>query len=101
MEDQRGTEINFELPDFLKANTTNKWKNVNKMSSDATNSKDINDTEVHRKGKAPQPAPRRSINRLNTVDNSSFSEATNENGDKRHGTYSSYSQGSIFFPSAL
>lgn len=94
MEDQRGTEINFELPDFLKANNSNTWKNVNSTASDAIHSKDGNDTESHKKkGKAPQPAPRLSIGRSNPIENSSLSEATNECGDKKQSAYSSYSQG--------
>lgn len=87
LEDQRGTEINFELPDFLKDNANNKWKGMKTVTADFLNSKDINDTDIQKKtGKAPQPAPRLSINRNNCTENSSFSEASN-------GLYSSYSQG--------
>lgn len=61
LEDQRGTEINFELPDFLKDN---------KLKKD--------DGDSPRKlGKAPQPAPRLSISRNNTLNESSL-----ENGEK-------------------
>lgn len=93
LEDQRGTEINFELPDFLKANNTNTWKNTNNSASDAI--KDGNDTNElnKKKGKAPQPAPRLSISRSTPIDNSSLSEATNECAERKQSTHSSYSQG--------
>lgn len=56
MEDQRGTEINFELPDFLK---DNKLKNV---KLDDTNAENNTRKSI---GKTPQPAPRLSIGRNN------------------------------------
>lgn len=92
LEDQRGTEICFELPDFLK---DNKWKNRQSPSTDASNSRDISDNETNKKppGKAPQPAPRLSINRNNSHENSLYSDACNENGEKHHDPYSSHSQG--------
>lgn len=91
LEDQRGTEINFELPEFLKANNTNKWMNMNAGSSDTMNSKDGDDG--HKKGKAPQPAPRLSINRNNSNDINTSGETTNEQGDKKQRSFNSYSQG--------
>lgn len=95
LEDQRGTEINFELPEFLKANNTHKWKTMNAGSSDTMNSKDGTE-DGHKKGKAPQPAPRLSINRNNSIDNCSFSETTNEQGQQKQRSFSSYSQGTNF-----
>lgn len=66
LEDQRGTEINFELPDFLK---DNKLKSISTASTDPT---EMVNSENHRKplGKAPQPAPRLSIARSNSQNNS-------------------------------
>lgn len=87
LEDQRGTEINFELPDFLK---DNKWKTVS-SATDAINSRDVNDDEVNKKspGKAPQPAPRLSINRnvsqTNIGESHVYLEPVNENGDTNIG----------------
>lgn len=89
LEDQRGTEINFELPDFLKDNNK---KNINSSTPDSLNARDAaNDVETCKKspGKAPQPAPRFSINRSqshnNPIESSSFSEASNDNGDRSLG----------------
>lgn len=87
LEDQRGTEINFELPDFLKDNNTNKWKSIKTPSTDVLNSKDSNDIDAHKK--PPQPAPRLSINRNHSQ--SSCGEISYENGEKSQ--YSSHSQG--------
>lgn len=89
MEDQRGTEINFELPDFLKDNNSSKWKNINNPSTDDMTSTDLNESETHKKpsGKAPQPAPRLSINRNNSqnncVETSSYTETINDSGDRQ------------------
>lgn len=98
LEDQRGTEINFELPDFLKDNS-NKWKTLNSSSNETMTLADINESETQKKppGKAPQPAPRLSINRYNSqnncVDANGYPEAIIENGDRNHGSYNSFSQG--------
>lgn len=88
LEDQRGTEINFELPDFLKDNNK---KCIQTSNPDGLNSRDAQDTEIYKRlpGKAPQPAPRffinRSISHHNPIESGSFSEASNENGDRSHG----------------
>lgn len=94
LEDQRGTEINFELPDFLKDNNTNESKNTKPPTTDIINSRDISGTEMNMKPhrKAPQPAPRLSINKNNSAENSSYSAACDE-GDKTQGPNGSYSQG--------
>lgn len=90
LEDQRGTEINFELPDFLKDNKTSDWSSVKLVSAaDAMTSKDSNKKTV----KAPQPTPRLSINRNNSMEKDSCSQVANENEDKAQGAYSSYNQG--------
>lgn len=91
LEDQRGTEINFELPDFLKDNKSNDWSSVKLVSAaaDAMNAADSNKKSV----KAPQPTPRLSINRNNSLEKNSRSEVANENEDKIQGAYSSYNQG--------
>ncbi|XP_037820960.1 regulator of G-protein signaling loco-like [Lucilia sericata] len=66
LEDQRGTEINFELPEFLK-NTDN----LNSSSSSSNNNENsINTTTVER---PPQPAPRLSIINPNKTKPSSIS----------------------------
>lgn len=87
LEDQRGTEINFELPDFLK--DKNNRKSANSTSSDGPNARDEDGTYTKPPGKAPQPAPRfsisRSISHNNSIENSSFSEASNQNGDRNRG----------------
>ncbi|TMW53232.1 hypothetical protein DOY81_001708 [Sarcophaga bullata] len=55
LEDQRGTEINFELPEFLK-NT----ENLNKSNSEIANNENTLSTTIPVE-KPPQPAPRLSI----------------------------------------
>lgn len=68
LEDQRGTEINAELPDFLKDNGRSKLRKV-KAASPATKytsneSSTISDESIKKPlRKAPQPAPRLSINK--------------------------------------
>lgn len=88
LEDQRGTEINFELPDFLKDNKTNDWSSVKLVAAaDAMNSN-------KKTLKAPQPTPRLSINRNNSIEKDSrSSEVANENEDIVQGAYSGYNQG--------
>lgn len=96
LEDQRGTEINFELPDFLKDNKTNDWNSAKLVAAaDAMNTKDVN----KKTAKAPQPTPRLSINRNNSIEKDSrrSSEVANENGDNTQGAYSSYNQGLYTF----
>lgn len=60
LEDQRGTEINFELPEFLK-NTEN--LNTSSGSSNNNNSNNENSLTTNNTGteRPPQPAPRLSI----------------------------------------
>lgn len=94
LEDQRGTEINFELPDFLKDNNPSKWKNINTFPIENISSENVIEYETQKKpsGKAPQPAPRLSVNRKNCqnscIDSGSNSEAVNENENKTHFMYS-------------
>lgn len=75
LEDQRGTEINFELPDFLKDNKLRKLK-----TNDDSDAKDVTELQQQKKsiGKTPQPAPRLSISR--SSDNNS--EYANGSPDK-------------------
>lgn len=92
LEDQRGTEINFELPDFLKDNKTNDWNSAKLVAAaDAMNTKDVN----KKTAKAPQPTPRLSINRNNSIDKDSrrSSEVAKENEDNAQGANSSCNQG--------
>lgn len=99
LEDQRGTEINFELPDFLKDNNMNTWKTMKTSATEGVTTRDDIESEAHRKpaAKAPQPAPRLSINRNNSqtgsVESGSHLESINENGTKNHALYGSLSQG--------
>ena len=99
LEDQRGTEINFELPDFLKDNNPSKWKNINTFPTEDMTSENVIENETHKKpsGKAPQPAPRLSINRNNSqnscIESGSNSEALNENENKTHVLYSPFNPG--------
>lgn len=67
LEDQRGTEINFELPDFLKDN--NKLRKFKAADDSMVKETSVADLQKKPLGKTPQPAPRLSINRNN--DNSS------------------------------
>lgn len=61
LEDQRGTEINFELPDFLKDNKLKKNVKLDETNFENNTRKSI--------GKTPQPAPRLSIGRNNNNNN--------------------------------
>jgi hypothetical protein len=73
LEDQRGTEINFELPEFLKDNIGNKLRKTkfdespsNSISLynniDACNSNEsVKMSQPHYTQKPPQPAPRLSL----------------------------------------
>lgn len=67
LEDQRGTEINAELPDFLKDNGRSKLRKVKPSSPSVANVSNelLLSTEFNNKPirKAPQPAPRLSINK--------------------------------------
>lgn len=94
LEDQRGTEINFELPDFLKDNKPNDWNSAKLVAAaDAMNAKD----SVNKKTtKAPQPTPRLSINRNNSIEKDSrrTSEVTNESEDNAQAAHSSSNPGS-------
>lgn len=60
LEDQRGTEINFELPDFLKDSGRNRLRKVNKLPFEQNQSL-IEEKPRKSLGKTPQPAPRLSI----------------------------------------
>lgn len=99
LEDQRGTEINFELPDFLKDNNPSKWKNINTFPPEDLSSENIieNETQKIPSGRAPQPAPRLSINRKNSqnscIESGPNSEVANENENKTHVLYSSFNPG--------
>ncbi|XP_061388839.1 regulator of G-protein signaling loco [Musca vetustissima] len=68
LEDQRGTEINFELPEFLKNNdTTTNQLNKSNNSGENVNSNEEQkpETPIER---PPQPAPRHSIsNKSKTI----------------------------------
>lgn len=97
LEDQRGTEINFELPDFLKDTKRNDWNSAKLVAAaDAMNTKDVNKKTT----KAPQPTPRLSITRNNSIDKDSrrTSEVANENEDNVQ-AYSSCNQGLYTFKS--
>lgn len=67
LEDQRGTEINFELPDFLKDN--NKLRKFKTADDSMVKETSMTDAQKKPLGKTPQPAPRLSISR--NTDNSS------------------------------
>ncbi|XP_065355708.1 regulator of G-protein signaling loco [Calliphora vicina] len=59
LEDQRGTEINFELPEFLKnTDNLNSSSSSSNNNNNITNENSLNTTPVER---PPQPAPRLSI----------------------------------------
>lgn len=74
LEDQRGTEINFELPDFLK---DNKLKSIKSPEHSESNG----DNQRKAFGKAPQPAPRLSISRNNnTLNNECTTRFDSSNG---------------------
>uniref|UniRef100_A0A1A9WWQ9 Regulator of G-protein signaling loco n=1 Tax=Glossina brevipalpis TaxID=37001 RepID=A0A1A9WWQ9_9MUSC len=64
LEDQRGTEINFELPDFLK-NKENLLKSLNRNTENTSKNKCRYGTYMGR----PQPAPRLSITNKNRLIN--------------------------------
>lgn len=64
MEDQRGTEINFELPDFLKDNN-NKLRKFRAADDSMGNEFTCDSMQKKPLGKTPQPAPRLSISRSN------------------------------------
>lgn len=90
LEDQRGTEINSELPDFLKDNRANDWSSVKLVSAaDAMHSKDSSKKTM----KAPQPTPRLSINRNNCIEKDSRSSVAQENGENSLAANNSHSQG--------
>lgn len=63
LEDQRGTEINFELPDFLKDSGRSKLRKVKQLHDGGNTNISSTVDGVPKKplGKAPQPAPRHSI----------------------------------------
>lgn len=100
LEDQRGTEINFELPDFLKdSGGRHKLRKVKQLHEDgasilqSTSSSSIaaplsfpppNDADSQRKPtKTPQPAPRLSISRQsaspNILNNNNTNDKTAQN----------------------
>jgi len=60
LEDQRGTEINFDLPDFLK-NKENLNAAASKLRKVRANLSPVN--KANSSSEAPQPAPRLSITR--------------------------------------
>lgn len=92
LEDQRGTEINFELPDFLKDNNANKWNTM--KASTSTGLKDASEMDTQKKvTKAPQPAPRLSISRNTPVDHSISGETIHEDREKTQSTYNYFNQG--------
>ncbi|KAI9582942.1 regulator of G-protein signaling loco-like [Glossina fuscipes] len=71
LEDQRGTEINFELPDFLK-NKENLLKSLNRSAENTTKNKSRYGTYMGR----PQPAPRLSITNKNRLVSTSDEQAS-------------------------
>lgn len=84
LEDQRGTEINFELPDFLKdSGGRSKLRKVKQIVGNAVQLSPVTSSieESPRKslGKAPQPAPRLSISRQYTSLNNDDKSAANLN----------------------
>lgn len=83
LEDQRGTEINFELPDFLKdSGGRSKLRKVKQMPPDGNGmptTSPIEDSPRKSLGKAPQPAPRLSIGRQYSASNNDDKTATNSN----------------------
>lgn len=95
LEDQRGTEINFELPDFLKdSGGRSKLRKVKQMPTDGNTiqllpvtspvkspvtSSPIEDSPRKSLGKAPQPAPRLSISRQYSSPNNNDKNVINSN----------------------
>lgn len=63
LEDQRGTKINFELPDFLKDSKLAAAKS--QLTEESSMQNNIGTDRPKKLGKAPQPAPRLSISRFN------------------------------------
>lgn len=75
LEDQRGTEINFELPDFLKDN--NKLRKYKVSDESIAKESNAGDSQKKPLGKTPQPAPRLSINRNHDSEHSNGSPEKN------------------------
>lgn len=101
LEDQRGTEINFELPDFLKdneLNTRNKFRKTKAGSTatgEATDVTNANNREIPSQSPTklvpPQPAPRLSVTRLqntstpNTQDSINTSSSSSNTSETANG----------------
>ncbi|XP_073826162.1 regulator of G-protein signaling loco-like [Musca autumnalis] len=81
LEDQRGTEINFELPEFLKHNDNQNTSNTSgekPQEEDGQQQQMVVDNIKHNE-RPPQPAPRHSIsNKSKSLNNSSTSPTKND-----------------------